>query len=101
MVAQSVCQCPHPLQVVEGVTVLVNSDAELDLANHTTLQNRSHNPLSQPGGKLAGGLNHVNVGTVDPAPVLASLRISIDRSLALQLQAHDRQHYVRIVIAIP
>ena len=49
--------------------MLVDSDADFDLAAHTTFQDRSHDPLSQPGGKLAGESNQVNVGTMDPATV--------------------------------
>ena len=68
--ANILCQCGlHPLQIVEGVTVLVNSDAEFDLAAYTTLQDGSHGPLSQPGGKLVGESNHANAGTIDPATV--------------------------------
>ena len=49
--------------------MLVNSDAGFDLAAHTALQDWSHGPLSQPGGKLVGESNHANVGTIDPTPV--------------------------------
>ena len=65
--------------------MLVNSDAEFDLAAHTTLQDWSHDPLSQPGGKLAGESNHVNVGTIDPATVDCSSQpqVSLERSPAL------------------
>ena len=65
--------------------MLVNSDAEFDLAAHTTFQDWNHDPLSQPGGKLAGESNQVNVGTIDPATVDCSSQpwVSLDRSPAL------------------
>ncbi len=37
MVPQAVCLDPYPLQVVEALTVLVHSDAELDVATHLQL----------------------------------------------------------------
>ena len=49
--------------------MLVNSDAEFDLAAHTPFQDWSHDLLFQPGDKLAGESNQVNVGTIDPATV--------------------------------
>ena len=49
--------------------MLVNSGAEFDSAAPTTFQDWNRDPLSQPGGKLAGESNQVNVGTIDPATV--------------------------------
>ena len=65
--------------------MLVNSDAEFDLTAHTTFQDWNHDPLSQPGGKLAGESNQVNVGTIDPATVDRSSQpwVSLERSPAL------------------
>ena len=65
--------------------MLVNSDAEFDLAAHTTFQDRSHDPLSQPGDKLAGESNQVNVGTIDSATADRSSQpeVSLERTPAL------------------
>ncbi len=65
--------------------MLVNSEAGFDLAAHTTFQDRSHGPLSQPGGKRAGESNQVNVGAIDPATVDRSSQpyVSLERTPAL------------------
>ena len=65
--------------------MLVNSEADFDLAAHTIFQDRSHGPLSQPGGKLAGESNQVNVGAIDPATVDRSSQpeVSLERAPAL------------------
>ena len=64
--------------------MLVNSDAKFDLTAHTTFQDWNHDPLPQPGGKLAGESNQVNVGTIDPATVDCSSQpwVSLERSAA-------------------
>ena len=46
VVPQAVCLGPHPLQGIEVVTVLVHSDAELDVATHLQLSLESNVPVS-------------------------------------------------------
>jgi hypothetical protein len=41
VIAQAVCLCPNPLQVVKVVTVLVHPDAELDVATHLQFSRES------------------------------------------------------------